>query len=91
MNVESLRLIRNILLRSVVVGAVLTLGMQIATVVGWSTWTEIAVKWMHADAVQFSTIVLCFFSAIKFFLLFILLTPGLAIHWTIKRELARIV
>ena len=89
MNLESLRLLRNILLRSVVIGAIFTLGMQAVTIMGWDLWSGLAVTQFRADPVQFANLVLSFFIAIKFFLLFILLTPGLAIHWTIKRELAR--
>jgi hypothetical protein len=89
MNLESLRLLRNILLRSVIIGGIFALLMHIATVMGWGIWEGLAVKRYHADPVQFAAMVLSFFTAIKFFLVFILLTPALAIHWTIKKELAR--
>ncbi len=88
MNLESLRLVRNILLRSAVIGVGFTLFIQVVTLVGWDTWTDLAVTRFHADPLQFANLVLSFLTAIKFFLIFILLTPGLAIHWTIKQEQA---
>jgi len=89
MTLDSLRLLRNILLRSVVVGLAFALFMVVATISGWNTWTQLVSTWFHADQATLTQLVLQFFTEIRFFLVFILLTPGLAIHWTIKREEAR--
>lgn len=88
MTLESLRLIRNILLRSTVVGLVLAIIIGIATFAGWHAWMKLAIRLFHTDQATIAPIVLQFFSEIRFFLLFILLTPALGIHWTVKKELA---
>ncbi len=89
MNLETLRLIRNILLRTVVVGVLLAIVLCIITMVGWHVGMKMAVHCFHTDAATVTPLVMKFFVDIRFFLLFVLLAPGLAIHWTIKREATR--
>jgi hypothetical protein len=86
MNQDTLRLARNILLRSFVVGLVLCLILGVATLAYWDTWAGMASSWFHADEALLASVVLGFFMNVRFFLLFILLTPGLALHWTLKCE-----
>jgi hypothetical protein len=86
MDYEALRVIRNILLRTFAIGLFITLVLGPVTVLGWTTWIGIAKNWLHTDADTFSLLVLQFFSAIRFYLVFIVLTPALAIHWTIKKH-----
>ena len=86
MNYETLRLVRNILLRSFVVGFVIALVLGLVTMIGWTTWMGWASEWFHTDSATLMPLVLQFFVQIRFFLLFIVLTPALAIHWTLKRE-----
>lgn len=89
MALETLRLIRNILLRSVVIGIVIALLMLVAMLAFWSFWTGLAMTWFRTDEAHLSALVLRLFTEIRFFLVFVLLTPGLAIHWTYRSELAR--
>lgn len=89
MSCETLRLLRNILLRSFVIGLGLALILVIITLNYWAAWMPLATGWFHTDATILTPIVLKFFVDLRFFLFFVLLTPGLAIHWTLKRELAR--
>lgn len=89
MNNEILRMVRNILLRSFIVGFTIALLLGLVTMSGWTTWIALASGWFHIDATTLTPIVLKFFMDIRFFLLFVILTPALAIHWTLKRELAR--
>jgi hypothetical protein len=89
MALETLRLLRNVLLRSFVVGIVFALLMLIAMLVAWPFWTSLAMAWFRTDAATLSALVLRLFIDIRFYLVFVLLTPGLAIHWTIRSELAR--
>jgi hypothetical protein len=86
---ETLRLLRNILLRVFAVGVVFALVMLVATVAAWPVWTGLAMSWFHADQAQLSAVVLAFFTAIRFYFLFILLAPALALHWTLRSERAR--
>jgi Mg/Co/Ni transporter MgtE len=86
MSHETLRLTRNILLRSFVVGIVIGIVLGLVTMIGWTSWVGLAGRWFHIDAATLTPSVLKFFMNIRFFLLFILLTPALAIHWTIKKD-----
>jgi hypothetical protein len=88
MSCELLRLLRNILLRSFVVGYVIILLSAVVTLMGWSTWMVMITQLYHTNEAAIVPLVLAFFTAVKFFLVFALLTPGLALHWTLKRELA---
>ncbi len=89
MTLDTLRLIRNILLRSVVVGIGFAILLAAATFGGWNCWIGMVTQMFHTTESAVSNLVLDFFTAIRFFLVFILLTPALAIHWTLKREGAR--
>ncbi len=84
-NLEILRLIRNILFRGFGVGLIIALVLGLVMMVGWTYWMNMAGAWFHTDPTTLTPLMLKFFVDIRFFLLFILLTPALAIHWTIKR------
>jgi hypothetical protein len=86
---DTLRLVRNILLRCFAIGVVFALLMLVATLAAWPVWTGLAMSWFHADQAQLSTIVLAFFTEIRFYFLFILLAPALALHWTLRSERGR--
>jgi hypothetical protein len=88
-NLDNLRLIRNILLRSFVVAAAFALLMLIVTLGFWKVWVALTFTFFHTDEAYLSAVILAFFTAARFFVLFLLLTPALAIQWTIKSELAR--
>ena len=86
MDYETLRIIRNILLRTFAIGLLIALVLGPETALGWSSWIGIAKNWLHTDADTFTLLVLQFFAAIRFYLVFIVLAPALAIHWTIKKH-----
>jgi hypothetical protein len=86
---DTLRLFRNVLLRCFAIGVVFALLTLIATLLAWPVWTGLAMRWFHADEAQLSTIVLAFFTEVRFYFLFILLAPALALHWTLGSERAR--
>ena len=86
MTLDSLRLIRNVLLRS----AALCYAVIILSALIWlplsDTWTGLTSNWYHITPDRVHNIVVDFFSVAKFYAIFVLLVPGLALHWTIKRE-----
>lgn len=86
---ETLRLLRNVLLRWFVIGIVVGLLQLIAMLTAWSFWVSLASAWWHTDEQHLSTVALTYFTVLRFFLVFMLLIPGLAIHWTIRSELSR--
>ena len=85
MTLESLRLLRNILLRSVLVGIGLR-SSGIACSGAWDTWIRPITQLCRTDEAHVSSLVLTLFTEMRFFSVFVLLTPALAIHWTIKRR-----
>jgi hypothetical protein len=89
MTLDALRLARNILLRS----AAICYGFLIVSAVVWlpfaDTWTGLTSSWYHVAPENVHNIVVAFLSVAKFYAIFILLVPGLALHWTIKREQLR--
>ncbi|HYA41028.1 MAG TPA: hypothetical protein VEF34_06975 [Syntrophobacteraceae bacterium] len=86
MNFEILRVLRNILLRCFAIGFVITLVLGMTMMIGWMTWMDMAGRLFHTDPATLTPVVLKFFTEIRFFLIFIVLTPALALHWTIKRD-----
>jgi hypothetical protein len=84
--VETLRLIRNIFIRSFVIGAGLALLFAIATLAGWNVWMPLGARLFHTDTATVTSVTLQFFVGLRFFLWFCVLTPALAMHWTLKAE-----
>ncbi|MBC5811470.1 MAG: hypothetical protein GIW95_11565 [Candidatus Eremiobacteraeota bacterium] len=89
MTIESLRLIRTILLRSAGIAAILAALAFFITAVAWSSLVGIAIGVLHTDEAHLSAATLEFFTWVKFFIGFVLLVPGIAIHWTIQSERQR--
>lgn len=89
MHLEILRLLRDILLRSVVVSIVIAILLGVTILGAWDTWMKLAMQMLHTDSAHLSTAVIAFFTEIRFYVLFLLLAPGLAIHWTLKSELKK--
>jgi hypothetical protein len=89
MSYETLRLIRNLLLRGFMIGIAITLILAAVTLCFWDTWMPLATTLFHADAATLTPIVLKFFVNIRFFLLYIVLMPALALHWTLKRDFGK--
>lgn len=86
---EVVRVLRNIFLRAFVVGAAIGAVFAIVTIVGWDAGMSFATRSFHTDAATMTPIALRFFAELRFFLWFGLLTPGLALHWTLKAEAKR--
>ncbi len=84
MSSDLLPLIRNILLRTFAITYGLTILMALATFGLWDTWTALITQWFHTTPAALSSLMLTFFTAVKFYAIFILLAPALALHWTIK-------
>jgi hypothetical protein len=86
MTIETLTLLRNFLLRTFVVGLVLGIVLSLLTFWQWEMAVRLLVNTLGmASRESLGTAVLDLFLAIRFFLLFCILTPALALHWTIKR------
>ncbi len=86
MKLETIKFFRNVLLRTFAVTFVLNLLMALATFGMWDTWTSITGRWFHTEPQAMGPLMVNFFTATKFFALFVLLGPVLALHWTVKAE-----
>lgn len=89
MTLESLRLWRNILLRSAAISYAMLLLSALAWLPFSETWTGLTSSWYHITPDSVHNLVVQFLSAAKFYSIFLLLVPGLALHWTIKGEEAK--
>ena len=87
MKIETIRQIRNILLRTFAIVLILNLLMAAATFGLWDTWTTITSRWFHTPTESLGPLMVNFFTSIKFFAIFVLLAPALALHWTVRHEL----
>lgn len=86
MSSESLELIRNILLRTAAIAYGFAILSALATFVLWDTWTSLISQWFHTTPAILGPLILAFFTAVKFYAIFMLLVPALALHWTIKAQ-----
>lgn len=86
MTLDTLRLVRNILFRCLAVGVAFAFILAAITFGAWNSWIGFATGLFHTTESAITTLVMDFFTAIRFFLVFVILTPALALHWTIKRD-----
>jgi hypothetical protein len=89
MTLDSLRLVRNILFRTVAISLCLSYTSIFVTFAYWDTWNGLVSQWFHITSLS-REVMLNFFAAVKFYNLFVLLAPALALHWTIKSEMRKV-
>lgn len=83
---ETIQTLRNVLLRTFLISLVIALLMAVAYYCGRSHWDRMIVDRLHLiDQSSLNVVVFSFFMLVRFYLLFILLAPALALHWTLKR------
>ena len=83
---ETIRVIRDILFRLFLIS--LIMGLLFAGVYygGRGYWDRLIVDRLGLiDEKSLNVVVMEFFVLIRFYLVFILLAPALALHWTLKR------
>jgi len=83
---ETVRMLRNIFLRAFVVAVALALVFAFITFTFWDAWMGFATSHFRTDAATLTPIAIQSFAQLRFFVWFLLLTPGLALHWTLKAE-----
>lgn len=84
MKIEILRFYRNLLFRTLLMIFCLNVFMFSTTLAMWDTWSAMISSWFRMPVESLGPIMLCFFSAVKFFAIYIILAPALALHWSIK-------
>ena len=84
MNTEVLRVLRNIFLRMFAIGFLLLILVAGLTYLNWETAVQIlTVKLNLVNREALGTIILNAILWIRFFVVFLLLVPALALHWTL--------
>jgi hypothetical protein len=89
MDYETLRLVRSVLFRTFLVGAVIALLMFLFTQFFWAACAEWTIAWFRIDPILFAMTMLWYFTSAKFFLVYLLLTPALGVWWAMKAECDR--
>ena len=90
MTLNTLRLTRNILLRCFALGFGMTLFLGFACFGLWDSWIGPACTVAHTTQSAIVPVVMNFFADLRIVMLYFLLIPALAIHWTLRREQGRI-
>ena len=83
---ETIRVIRDVLFRTFLIGVAFGL-LYVCIYYGWRDyWDDLmVVRWALIDKESLDVLTLSFFGLVRFYLVFILLAPTLALHWTLKR------
>lgn len=84
MEKEKLILIRNFLFKTFIVGIVFAAILFVLTMCFWDTAAGFMMAKLTVQRKVFGKAVLDFFSNVRFYLIFIILVPALALHWLIK-------
>lgn len=83
-NIESLKQVRTVLLRTTLVSLVLAWSLGAVTILLWDVWSATTSQWMRTPVAELGPIITNWFALIKFFVIFVLLAPALGLHWEIK-------
>jgi len=86
---ETVRILRNIFLRAFVIAVGIGAVFAIVMFTAWDAAMSFVTSHFHTDAATMTPIALQFFAQLRFVVWFGLLTPGLALHWTLKAEQKR--
>jgi hypothetical protein len=84
MHLETLRLIRNILLRTAAVSYLFVMLTVPITFFFSDSLSAYTANLLHTTPAEYNILVANFYTSAKFYVIFILLSPALALHWTIK-------
>ena len=77
---------RNLFLRAFVVGVVSAVLYFIITISFWDTWVSLLQKMFKLDEKDTSRAVIAGFTLIRLILVFFMLVPAIALHWTSKMK-----
>ncbi len=83
---ETIRVIRDVLFRTFLIGVFFGL-FYVCIYFGWRDYWDnlLVVRWALIDQKSLGILTLSFLGLIRFYLVFLLLAPALALHWTLKR------
>ena len=84
MKKQNLILIRNIFLKTFVVALLFALFLFVMTATFWNCWSSFVYSIFQVNEKELGEIVVKSFINLRFFLIFMLLVPGIGLHWVIK-------
>jgi hypothetical protein len=86
MNLDSLKQIRNVLLRTALISLILAWVLAALTISLWDVWAGMTSQLFRTPAAELGPLISNWFALIKFYMIFVLLAPALGLHWEIKRR-----
>lgn len=81
---ELLYALKKVLLKSFFVGLFITIALALIIFSGWNLWMSWAMSMLHTNEAVLTQTIIDFFMTVRFYLLYILLTPALGICWALK-------
>ncbi len=86
MDREQIIVFRNLFLRMVVIGVIFALLLFGLTLAFWHTAAGWAMYVFQVDEKELGRLALAFFINMRLIIVFLFLTPALALHWTAKKR-----
>lgn len=84
MNKENLILIRNFLFKMFIVSILFAIFLFVMTCAFWGNWSSFIYSKFLVTEKELGEMVVQFFINLRSFVLFGVLVPGIALHWTVK-------
>jgi len=76
---------RNLLLRTFLVGLLIAIVMFVVLISFWHTWEMLVANLFGTDEKEFGNVILYFFTNVRLILVFLILSPAIALHWMSKK------
>ena len=84
MQKQNLILLRDFLFKMFIVSVIFAILLFIGTTLFWNIWASIIYTKFQVGEKELGELVVKFFINLRFFLIFLILTPAISLHWTIK-------
>lgn len=79
-------LIRDFLFKTFIVGILFAIVLFILTTTFWNIWSSLIFSKFQVTPKELGTLVVNSFLCLRFYLVFIILVPGISLHWLIKTK-----
>lgn len=86
MQKQNLILIRNLLLKTFLVGLLFAILIFVLTTTFWDKWSTMVFSRFAVNPKELGEMFVNSMLYIRFYLLFVILVPAIALHWTIKSK-----
>ena len=86
METKNLILIRDFLFKTFIVGILFAIILFILTTTFWDIWSSFIFSKFQVSPKELGPLVVNSFLCLRFYLVFIILVPGISLHWLIKNK-----